>query len=78
MKVRVVEANFFKDKHRMNPREKFLRHAADCERMAESASELTWKQMAERWRHCASKTEAGQHSTARIGASDPPGGTAVS
>ena len=46
----------------MNPREEFLRHAADCERMAKSASDgasqLAWKQMAERWRHCASKTES--------------------
>ena len=36
----------------MNPREEFLRHAADCERMAKSASDgasqLAWKQMAER------------------------------
>jgi hypothetical protein len=35
----------------VDPREEFLRHAADCEAMAEStrdpASRLSWKQMAE-------------------------------
>jgi hypothetical protein len=44
----------------VDPREEFLRHAADCEAMAESArdpaSRLSWKQMAEKWRECASRT----------------------
>jgi hypothetical protein len=46
----------------VDPREEFLRHAADCEAMAESArdpaSRLSWKQMAEKWRECASSTPA--------------------
>jgi hypothetical protein len=41
----------------MNPSEEFLRHAADCQRMAkftrDPASRATWNRMAERWQHCA-------------------------
>ena len=41
----------------MNPPEEFLRHAADCERMAkftrDPASKATWSRMAERWLRCA-------------------------
>ena len=41
----------------MNPSEEFLRHAADCQRMAkftrDRASKATWSRMAERWQHCA-------------------------
>jgi len=41
----------------MNPSEEFLRHAADCQRMAkftrDPASKQTWSRMAERWVHCA-------------------------
>ncbi len=41
----------------MNPSEEFLRHAADCQRMAkftrDPASKATWNRMAERWLHCA-------------------------
>ena len=41
----------------MNPSEEFLRHAADCQRMAkftrDPASKATWSRMAERWQHCA-------------------------
>jgi hypothetical protein len=41
----------------MNPSEEFLRHAADCQRMAkfsrDPASRATWNRMAERWLRCA-------------------------
>jgi hypothetical protein len=41
----------------MNPTEEFLRHAADCERMAkltrDPQSKATWRRMAERWHRCA-------------------------
>ena len=41
----------------MNPPEEFLRHAADCQRMAkftrDPASKATWSRMAERWLRCA-------------------------
>jgi hypothetical protein len=41
----------------MNPSEEFLRHAADCQRMAkftrDPASKQTWSRMAERWTRCA-------------------------
>jgi hypothetical protein len=41
----------------MNPSEEFLKHAADCERMAkftrDPASKVTWSRMAERWLRCA-------------------------
>ncbi|HET9245423.1 MAG TPA: hypothetical protein VFO15_06435 [Xanthobacteraceae bacterium] len=41
----------------MNPPEEFLRHAADCQRMAkftrDPASRATWSRMAERWLRCA-------------------------
>ncbi|HET7020016.1 MAG TPA: hypothetical protein VFI58_04820 [Xanthobacteraceae bacterium] len=41
----------------MNPSEEFLRHAADCQRMAkftrDPVSRATWNRMAERWQHCA-------------------------
>jgi len=41
----------------MNPSEEFLRHAADCQRMAkftrDRASRETWNRMAERWVRCA-------------------------
>ena len=37
----------------MNPSEEFLRHAADCQRMAkfthDPTSKVTWTRMAERW-----------------------------
>ena len=41
----------------MNPSEEFLRHAADCQRMAkftrDPTSKVTWSRMAERWMRCA-------------------------
>ena len=41
----------------MNPSEEFLRHAADCQRMAkftrDPTSKVTWTRMAERWIRCA-------------------------
>jgi hypothetical protein len=41
----------------MNPTEEFLKHAADCQRMAkftrDPASKATWNRMAERWQRCA-------------------------
>jgi hypothetical protein len=41
----------------MHPSEEFLKHAADCQRMAkftrDSASKATWNRMAERWQRCA-------------------------
>jgi hypothetical protein len=41
----------------MHPPEEFLRHAADCQRMAkftrDPASRATWTRMAERWLRCA-------------------------
>jgi hypothetical protein len=41
----------------MNPSEEFLRHAADCQRMAkftrDPTSKQTWSRMAERWIRCA-------------------------
>jgi hypothetical protein len=43
----------------LNPPEEFLKHAADCEKMARSTrdprSSATWHRMAERWRQCAEK-----------------------
>jgi hypothetical protein len=43
----------------MNPSEEFLRHAADCQRMAkftrDPQSRATWSRMAERWIHCAKR-----------------------
>jgi hypothetical protein len=41
----------------MNPSEEFLRHAADCQKMAkftrDPGSKATWNRMAERWQRCA-------------------------
>jgi hypothetical protein len=41
----------------MNPAEKFLRHAAECEQMARTMrdpeSKAVWRRMAERWVRCA-------------------------
>ena len=41
----------------MNPTDEFLRHAAECERMAkftrDPQSKATWRGMAERWHRCA-------------------------
>ena len=41
----------------INPSDEFLRHAADCQKMAkftrDPASRATWRRMAERWLHCA-------------------------
>ena len=55
----------------MNPPEEFLKHAADCEKMARSTrdprSSATWHRMAERWRQCAEKFTRDQ--LARLGAS---------
>jgi hypothetical protein len=43
----------------LNPPEEFLKHAADCAKMAKSTrdsqSSVTWNRMAERWRQCAEK-----------------------
>jgi hypothetical protein len=43
----------------MNPSEEFLRHAADCQRMAkftrDPQSKATWSRMAERWVSCAER-----------------------
>ncbi len=45
----------------MNPSEKFLRFAAECEAMAKSArspeSKATWNRLAVRWVRCAELTE---------------------
>src|SRR5215831_14142920 len=45
----------------MHPSEKFLKHAAECKRMARFARELqdkvTWGQMSERWLRCAELSE---------------------
>ncbi len=52
----------------MNPSEEFLRHAADCQRMAkftrDPASKATWNRMAERWLQCAEVFDR-QRATAR-------------
>jgi hypothetical protein len=41
----------------MHPLEEFLKHAAECKRMARFAREpqdrATWRRMAERWLRCA-------------------------
>jgi hypothetical protein len=41
----------------MHPSEEFLKHAAECKRMARFAREpqdkVTWKRMSERWLRCA-------------------------
>jgi hypothetical protein len=48
-----------KEEHQMNPPEEFLKHAADCQRMAkftrDPASRATWNRMAERWVDCAER-----------------------
>jgi len=53
--------------------EEFLRHAADCERMAKFAhdreSKLVWNGMAERWIRCAElakKQSSGSHKTEHV------------
>jgi hypothetical protein len=52
----------------MNPSEEFLRHAADCQRMAkftrDPTSRETWSRMAERWVRCA-EVFTSQRATAR-------------
>jgi hypothetical protein len=52
----------------MNPSEEFLKHAADCERMAkftrDRESKATWNRMAQRWMECAERFKRSQ-STAR-------------
>ena len=53
------------------PPEEFLKHAADCEKMARSTrdprSRATWNRMAERWRQCAERfyTVGAVHSLVR-------------
>jgi hypothetical protein len=46
----------------MYPPEEFLRHAADCEQMAnvtrDPSSKATWAEMAERWIRCAKIAKA--------------------
>jgi len=41
----------------MHPPDEFLKHAAECERMAKlarrSEDRATWQQMAQRWLRCA-------------------------
>jgi hypothetical protein len=43
----------------MHPPEEFLKHAADCQRMAkftrDPESRATWNRMAERWIDCAER-----------------------
>ena len=43
----------------MDPSEEFLKHAADCQKMAkftrDPESKATWNRMAERWIHCAER-----------------------
>ena len=45
----------------MDASEEFLKHAAECKRMARFARELqdkvTWRQMSERWLRCAEWSE---------------------
>ena len=45
----------------MHPSEEFLKHAAECKRMAQFAREpqdkVTWRQMSERWLRCAERSE---------------------
>jgi hypothetical protein len=51
----------------MHPSEEFLKHAAECKRMARLAREpqdrLTWKQMSERWLRCAQLSVRTQNGT---------------
>lgn len=51
--------------------DEFLKHAAECERMAKSArspaSKATWSEMAARWEQCAQRAKP-QHSEARYSA----------
>jgi hypothetical protein len=53
----------------MNPSEEFLRHAADCQRMAkftrDPASKQTWNRMAERWIRCAEVFKSQRAAAAR-------------
>jgi hypothetical protein len=55
--MRVILAGAKKGDQRMNPPDEFLRHAADCKRMARFAHDpgdkATWNRMAERWLRCA-------------------------
>jgi hypothetical protein len=50
----------------MNPSEEFLKHAADCQRMAkftrDPESKATWNRMAERWLECAERFKRSQAS----------------
>jgi hypothetical protein len=45
----------------MHPSEEFLKHAAECKRMARFAREpqdkVTWRKMSERWLRCAEWSE---------------------
>jgi hypothetical protein len=60
----------------VNPPEEFLKHAADCEKMARSTrdpkSSATWNRMAERWRQCAEKFTREKPSSKRSYADAPP------
>ena len=64
----------------MNPSEEFLRHAADCEKMAkftrDPESKATWTRMAERWLDCAKRFKlqisATQRKPAQAPSAEPP------
>ena len=65
----------------MNPSEKFLRFAAECEAMAKFArspeSKATWGRLAVRWVRCAESTEH-HWQAARIAKVDPESPQVVS
>jgi hypothetical protein len=56
---RKAEPNNSKKELSMDPSDEFLKHAADCQRMAkftrDPESRATWNRMAERWMDCAER-----------------------
>jgi len=50
----------------MDPSEEFLKHAADCQKMAkftrDPESKASWNRMAERWMECAERFKRSQNS----------------
>jgi hypothetical protein len=53
----------------MNPSEEFLKHAADCQKMAkftrDPQSRATWNRMAQRWMDCAERFKIQTQTVAR-------------
>jgi hypothetical protein len=53
----------------MNPSEEFLKHAADCQKMAkftrDPESRATWNRMAQRWIECAERFKIETQAVAR-------------